>query len=445
MRPLLSSAVEAHVDTCGGGKNEVIRVRSAVESEASSGELDSFALMIGSSKLIARGAQGWTLGLFLIDGKLLPTLTSGAPSKGFDSVWDADVNLRCFGTAITPQSKLHVCTNIAPDGDEHTDAVPRIYAQNVPVLKSMLQKAVRRGRSSSAVALCGLLRRIAPDELLRRLPVIAIEDALLHPGLPVLVWLMVASSKGYRVPSTLWVVVARVVEELALCSHRDFCPPTSAPCTFDDLFDSEVNASSCLVSSLLVRASYGGMPGDVSMLRNYAGLWRLRLGSAGQPSSESTSTAPPHPFLHVDYLTSLSTSGEWGARLVSTFSGSPTGAIDASVSIGRDDLLSEGFDFHCDPHMTQAVLRRCPAAGLAEGDLREAVWLFRSGVNLRPPWPFPEVQLAGRTQLEAEVRAKRRLSRVWQQTSSVVIRWSEAKVAELAADLGPLLHAAVLD
>jgi hypothetical protein len=37
-------------------------------------------------------------------------------------------------------------------------------------------------------------------ELLRRLPVVVVEDGLLHPGFPVLVWTMLAASKGFRVP-----------------------------------------------------------------------------------------------------------------------------------------------------------------------------------------------------------------------------------------------------
>lgn len=65
----------------------------------------------------------------------------------------------------------------------------------VPVLKSVLQKSVRRRRPLPAVRVAMELADKSLDDLLRRLPIIMLEDSMLHPDLPLLVWLMVASSK----------------------------------------------------------------------------------------------------------------------------------------------------------------------------------------------------------------------------------------------------------
>ena len=63
------------------------------------------------------------------------------------------------------------------------------------MLKSILQKSIRRRRPLPAVRVAIELVDKALGELLRRLPIIILEDSMLHPDLPLLVWLMVAESK----------------------------------------------------------------------------------------------------------------------------------------------------------------------------------------------------------------------------------------------------------
>jgi hypothetical protein len=63
------------------------------------------------------------------------------------------------------------------------------------VLKSILQKSVRRRRPLPAVRVAMELMDKATGEILRRLPIIILEDSSLHPDFPLLVWTMVAESK----------------------------------------------------------------------------------------------------------------------------------------------------------------------------------------------------------------------------------------------------------
>lgn len=74
---------------------------------------------------------------------------------------------------------------------------------SIPVLKSMIQKAIRRQRPHQATMLAMELSDKSWSDLLRRIPIIMLEDAALHPDLPLLVWLMVADSKNYIVNSTI--------------------------------------------------------------------------------------------------------------------------------------------------------------------------------------------------------------------------------------------------
>jgi hypothetical protein len=55
------------------------------------------------------------------------------------------------------------------------------------IAKSALQKSVRRSRVGCAAKTCAHLLAENPSEALRRLVVISIEDALLHPSLPLVV------------------------------------------------------------------------------------------------------------------------------------------------------------------------------------------------------------------------------------------------------------------
>ena len=63
-------------------------------------------------------------------------------------------------------------------------------------------------------ALC-LLKEDA-GELLRRLAIICLEDAVLHPGLPLVVWLMAAVSKVPAPPCDVTTAAAQACRQVAL-------------------------------------------------------------------------------------------------------------------------------------------------------------------------------------------------------------------------------------
>ena len=43
-----------------------------------------------------------------------------------------------------------------------------------------------------------------------------LEDGVLHPGLPLLVWCMVAQSKGYALPTVLLALAVGVITEVPI-------------------------------------------------------------------------------------------------------------------------------------------------------------------------------------------------------------------------------------
>ena len=85
-----------------------------------------------------------------------------------------------------------------PDYEEKTYNIgkEKIY-KNVHYLKSHLQKCIRKQNDYLAIPTCNHLLKLDTVELLRRLPIIMLEDTELHESFSTLIWLMiVVSSKS---------------------------------------------------------------------------------------------------------------------------------------------------------------------------------------------------------------------------------------------------------
>lgn len=236
-----------------------------------------------------------------------------------------------------------------------------------PVYKSMLQKAVRRREGDKAARLAARMMALSTTELFRRVPIICVEDAALHPEFSVVVWVMVALSKGYRAPLCLLESCLAFISDLANSPSRDIpldCAPLSASlisrgiededeCLEDDgspgpsrdlpltpggstrgrdhtvcvsLRDLPPGPKRTLIMSLLFRASYGGMRFDVSMLESLARLWTLRFfyGPRYTVSQLDKLRLPTMKFnLHQSAIVSLMSDSAWGKQVVDAFSVHP--------------------------------------------------------------------------------------------------------------------------
>jgi hypothetical protein len=89
----------------------------------------------------------------------------------------------------------------AGGGEHGTKTDGGVTSLSASVLKSCLQKNIRRMHPAASVRTASELASHTDKqgfhELIRRLTIIVLEDACLHPALPLLVWLMMANSKGY--------------------------------------------------------------------------------------------------------------------------------------------------------------------------------------------------------------------------------------------------------
>eukprot|EP00727_Mastigamoeba_balamuthi_P012475 m51a1_g7850 hypothetical protein (432) ;mRNA; r:226353-228209 len=264
------------------------------------------------------------------------------------------------------------------------------------LLKSLMQKNVRRGRPHAAVrCACALAR--GPGgvaELARRLVVVVVEDAALHPLTPVVAWAAMAAAAAPRdwEPSEALVgALLRVVHDVAACPARDSAGLALLPADAS-VAEPELRAlpplEASYVRALLARAALGGMKCDTAMLRGAARLWADRFAGRAPPPP-----AAPAGGLAGAYAELAGRAASPWLRYVCALHGAvspPARAAFVSQALHPGDLILSGVDFHCsdvvaevlaDPGARERAVRAGARAGDVEGEARSAMWACRSGRN----------------------------------------------------------------
>ena len=317
--------------------------------------------------------------------------------------------------------------------------VSRHSRLSVPVLKSMLQKNIRRRRPLPAVRVVMELADKSYGDLIRRLPIMVLEDSILHPDFPLLVWLMVAESKGFKPPQPLMIKLMRIVFEIASCPIKDPLPPDDESNKDGEVEGGETDADltealgqdcEMMLRAMLLRVSYGGMKCDTEMLIRYEHLWRKRFHSQMEgPDIVALHTQDPEALSQAkskdevgDYISSkkmdatvrIALSGGdpiqvlWSDRpahshekaAVQSGSHVPNLISARLEKLSPSDTIHNGVDFHCsavletvlsDEGVAAAVAQRMDEINVTKGgeDMAETVmnvaktcmWRYSSGVN----------------------------------------------------------------
>ena len=148
---------------------------------------------------------------------------------------------------------------------------PHKYEYNVHLLKSNLQKCFRRRLYTETMATAQQLLFQDPTELLRRLPVILLEDSLLYPYLyNQVVWLQFAHSKGYQLTKE----DAQIILD-ATCTglesttryNLSYSPAATEASTGTRAFQSATSAAREAFIGTRLRSLAGGMKFDTAFLR----------------------------------------------------------------------------------------------------------------------------------------------------------------------------------
>lgn len=347
------------------------------------------------------------------------------------------------------QSPTKSTTSISNNATTTNPSLPPRLVQrhsrlSISHLKSCLQKSIRRRQPLPAVRVAMELADKSWTDLIRRLPIVILEDSSLHPDFSLLVWLMIADSKGYIPSRELIVRVMQIVFEMAACPLKDSAehledasltkskstdkgndniddkPTTSfSLCSSSsDLFPTQQHqdksrgkeCEATIIRSMLLRAQYGGMKCDVDMLHAVAKLWLQRfndethpvpnsiLGTNSTATTDSTSKSIDLKWKDVPRIIHTK-AREQSEKLVSMSIFNPT---DAVVALNVNDVCPAGIDFHCSPVVDHLLSRPSVYDCLREslkplasstksemyrdwiaGKVKQCIWNYSSGVNRR--------------------------------------------------------------
>ena len=274
-------------------------------------------------------------------------------------------------------------------------------------LKSLLQKNIRMSRPMAAVrSALQLAVRAGLNELLRRLSVIMVEDAILHPLMPLLVWLTLvcgekrrdggtsisgnganerrdgrqrvlgkdgtAENRSMCHPPTLQLLnaVLHIVFDIAAVAVKDSTPtvPKSGneqsahiPTPHLSLSSADVDCADVsagqlvYVRCLLLRSHLGGMEGDMAMLRRFAALWARRFAAENkQCAAAQREVNQPAPRRWLPFLSQLFDNSrlKHGTHTHSGNSSQQLSALSVA-SVQDDDILLSAIDQHCSPLIDQ--------------------------------------------------------------------------------------------
>ena len=138
-----------------------------------------------------------------------------------------------------------------------------------PLQKSNLQKAIRRGELSSALASATWLWINDPLALYRRLPIIMVEDVKLFDFLSTIVWWMMACEDylPYRKDTDL-VYLHCMIEQMCRC-------PSFFSCEEQEEVKEDCEDKDKSLISLYLRLKYGGMKGDMKLLERAISYYRI--------------------------------------------------------------------------------------------------------------------------------------------------------------------------
>lgn len=156
---------------------------------------------------------------------------------------------------------------------------------NIHFLKSLLQKAIRRKNHELSILAALNLLKLDQVQFLRRLSIIMVEDVLLIEHYSIVVWLLIAvSSKKLVLKENQIIWLLSLIYYLCNIPYVDYYPKIENNITkIKELLPKLKKEEQDFITSILVRADYGGMKGDIEMLKNSAYLWSTRFLEKRKP------------------------------------------------------------------------------------------------------------------------------------------------------------------
>jgi len=237
-----------------------------------------------------------------------------------------------------------------------------------PVAKSLLQKQIRRGITEGALKTAVYLIETDFVQFIRRLPIIVIEDTILHPELDKLTDILIRGSrKDYDYTEEDLTLLLKIVRDISDVKVRDSNASARSGALKTIQQSSISDRANTLIRSIKIRASYGGTWDDKGMLWKFSDLWADRF---------------------------LNSEDYWFKKFEEIYPERESVDISKIGTIERSDIIPEAIDFHCssiidDLADNKEVKRQIDLIFKdlnqePKNILRELIWHFRSKLNNRP-------------------------------------------------------------
>ena len=259
---------------------------------------------------------------------------------------------------------LHLLGNLFSDKDNKSGKVfddlnelPKnidfVEFSNSSMLKSIIQKSIRRKNSKLAILASFHLMRLNLNEFLRRIIVISIEDTCFHQSLSVLLWFMMTNDSKLICKNYIRYFLG-IVYYLSNSNNYDrMITNKSSKLNIKHLFDYQDYQKNILIS-IWIRSKYGGMKGDISMINNILIHWNNYILNE-----------------NIKY------------RLIDKIK-----YIKINQYLNLDSISLYSVDFHCYPNVIKKIHKRYPELTLEI--IKEKIWNNNSKINFRNKISYPK-------------------------------------------------------
>lgn len=198
-------------------------------------------------------------------------------------------------------------------------------ASSIPFLKSHLQKNIRKGNAGLAVRTCKEMLQQDVLQVVRRLSIIMVEDVDLHPAFNILMWWTIALTKqadniavlrADDVPSSLLEWLLGLTHMLCRIKHRTVFDTSTPP--HHTIWQHAQNlhklrthqhppsflnrAMQNTLWSVMVRASYGGLKGDMRLLQSVVSVYIQKVNANTNTNALWMTTVRPVVYHSVEPL-----------------------------------------------------------------------------------------------------------------------------------------------
>jgi hypothetical protein len=209
----------------------------------------------------------------------------------------------------------------------------------------------------------------SPSDILRRLPIIAIEDVELIQGTSIIVWLMMTVSKRQLTALDIRLVlgyVERLVRTDNTFRHNKTQALHNEKQTHQTIVSTYSGSeNSNVLSEMLAlhyRIQFGGMQGDILMMQRALEAY---LDDTKLSETDTLTTYEPKTFPELMLPSAM-----------------------------EPDFVMASIDFHCYPWMLKKISEK---TGLSQAQVKKLNWFCDSSVNERKEWTKRRAEQNART------------------------------------------------